>query len=235
MSEKVNQPCQHSLKAYVFGALVISLAGIGAAQQAPVPMEEESHHHVLLKNRFVEVVRATIAAGESTLFHTHAHDQAGFYLVNSRTAEQMLGKPEEPPSTSQAGEVWAESLAKGPYTHRVRNVGEDPFDVFVVQFLQRPKENSAAPAAAVAAENASAWVYKWVLAPGATSVMHTHEHPYLICAATLLHLKMTAPDGNYSIEDELKPGDFHWVDSKVTHALSNQGTAPGQIVEMELK
>jgi mannose-6-phosphate isomerase-like protein (cupin superfamily) len=64
--------------------------------------------------------------------------------------------------------------------------------------------------------------------------MHTHERPYLMVAATPLHLKMTAPDGR-SCADEVKPGDFHWVASKVTHALTNEGTVEGQIVEIELK
>ena len=64
--------------------------------------------------------------------------------------------------------------------------------------------------------------------------MHTHERPYLIVAATSMHLKMTAPDGK-SFADRVRPGDFHWADSKVTHTLTNEGTAEGQIVEIELK
>ena len=35
--------------------------------------------------------------------------------------------------------------------------------------------------------------------------------------------------------DEVKPGDFHWVDSKMTHTLTNVRAAEGQIVEIELK
>ena len=49
--------------------------------------------------------------------------------------------------------------------------------------------------------------------------MHTHERPYLFVAATPMHLKMTAPDGR-SLLEEVKPGDFHWDDAKVTHALA---------------
>jgi quercetin dioxygenase-like cupin family protein len=223
-----------SLKAHAFAALVLSLTGIGVAQQAPVPMDEEPHHHVLLKNEFVEVIRATIPPGESTLFHTHSHDSAGFDLVKSTSTEQFLGKPEGAPSTSPAGEVWAESRPDEPYTHRVHNVGDGPVDVFDVEFLQRPKQPSGSAAAVVAAENASARVYMWALAPGATSEMHTHERPYLIVAATSMQLKMTAPDGK-SFADRVRPGDFHLADSKVTHTLTNEGTAEGQIVEIELK
>jgi hypothetical protein len=65
--------------------------------------------------------------------------------------------------------------------------------------------------------------------------MHTHERPYLIVAATPMHLKMTAPDGR-SLSEELKLGDFHWIDGKVViHALANEGTVEAQIVEIELK
>lgn len=213
--------------AFVFlGALV--------AQQLAVPVEDEPHHRVLLKNEYVEVIRATLPPGESTLFHTHSHDSAGFDLVTSTTTEQLLGKPEGPPSTSHAGEVYAESRADGPVTHRIHNVGSGPMDVFDVELLQRPSRPSPPAAAPVAAENASARVYSWLLAPGASSAMHTHERPYLIVAVTPLHLKMTAPDGK-SFADEVKPGDFHWVDAKVTHALANEGTTVGQIVEIELK
>jgi quercetin dioxygenase-like cupin family protein len=196
--------------------------------------EEEPHHHVLFRNEFVEVIRATLLPGESTLFHTHSYDTAGFDLLTSTTTEQLLGKPEGPPSISRAGGVSADSCTDCPMTHRVHNVGSGPMDDFDVELLQRPARPSASVAAPVAAENASARVYNWVIAPGATSAMHTHKRPYLIVAATPLNLKMTAPDGQ-SFTEKLKPGDFHWVDSTVTHALTNEGTVAGQIVEIELK
>jgi virginiamycin B lyase len=200
----------------------------------PVVTEEEPHHHVLFKNEFVEVIRAILLPGESTLFHTHSHDTAGFDFVTSTTTEQLLGKAEGPPSISHAGEVSADTCTDCPMTHRVHNVGGGPMDVFDVELLQRPAQPSALVAAPVAAENASARVYNWVLAPGATSAMHTHRRPYLIVAATPLNLKMTAPDGRSSTEN-VKAGDFHWIDSTVTHTLANEGAVEGQIVEIELK
>ena len=53
-------------------------------------------------------------------------------------------------------------------------------------------------------------------------------------AATSLQLTMKGPDGA-SMEHPVKPGDFHWVDSRVTHALLNGGRDPGILVEVELK
>jgi hypothetical protein len=71
----------------------------------PVATEEEPHHHVLFKNEFVEVIRAKLLPGESTLFHTHSHDTAGFDVVTSTTTEQLSGKQEGPPSRRGLGRL----------------------------------------------------------------------------------------------------------------------------------
>lgn len=76
--------------------------------------------------------------------------------------------------------------------------------------------------------------HNWVLAPGTVAAMHSHQRPYLIVAVTPLHLKMIARDGK-SRSEAVKPGDFHWVDAKVTHALANDGGDEGQVVEIEMK
>jgi len=113
-------------------------------------------------------------------------------------------------------------------------VGPGTFEVIDIEFLRRPQEPSRRAAADVLGENACARAYRWTLAPGFTSATHTHERPYLIVAVTGFPLKMTAPDGS-SATHEVKAGDFHWVDAKVTHALSNEGPAEAQIVEIEMK
>jgi len=68
--------------AWIF--LLFLAASIAASAQdraiMPVPMEKEPHHHVLFRNEFIEVIRATLLPGESTLFHTHSHNTAGFDL-----------------------------------------------------------------------------------------------------------------------------------------------------------
>jgi hypothetical protein len=134
--------------------LPVSRSSTDVSQQIPLTMEEELHHHVLLKNEFVEVIRATIPPGESTLFHTHSHDSAGVELTNDTTTEQLLGKPEGSPSTSRLGEVWADSLPDGrAYTHRVHNVGDGPMDLIAVVFLKKPEAPLAPAASTVVAEN----------------------------------------------------------------------------------
>jgi len=217
----------------VCGALVLMLVTLGAAQQSPVPVEEEPHHHLLFKNESVMVLRVKLLPGESTLFHTHLHDRVAVGLSDATVTSQQPGEPESTPALTKFGGV-AASVSNGPYTHRVHNTGTVDFEVLDVELLNRPTKASGPAAGKVEAENPSARVYKWTLAPGATSAMHTHDRPYLIISATPLVLKMTDPEGK-SFTHEVKAGDVHWVDAKVTHSLANDGTTAGQIVEIELK
>lgn len=212
---------------------LFSLVSIGAAAQTPVPVDQEPHHHVVLKNDDVLVIHVILPAGERTLYHTHSRDRVSVALTSTRLAQQELGKPEGNPGMTHPGEV-STMTANGPYTHRLRNLGPAAFEVIDVEFFHRPAHPSENAAGPVTAENPSARVYKWVLAPGAATPMHTHDRPYLILAATPMQLKMTAPDGG-AFTHEIKAGDFHWVDTKVTHTLANAGATEGEIVEIELK
>jgi quercetin dioxygenase-like cupin family protein len=224
------------LKTYFCCAIVLALAGVALWQQAtlPVPVEQEPHHHVVLKNDSVLVTHVVIPPGEATLYHTHSYDRAAIHLTNNMITLQQLNQPEGEQMPAKVGEVSASTRKGDPLTHRVRNASSTPFEVIDVEFLQRPAQPSAAVAATVAAENPSARVYNWVLAPGASSAQHTHERPYLVIAVNTVQLKMTGADGKSSTH-EVKAGDFHWVDSKVTHTLANDGATEGQIVELELK
>jgi len=214
----------------------LALVGSAISQQAPapVPVEQEPHHHVALKNDSVLVTHVVIPPGEVTLFHTHSYDRAAIHLTNSMVSFQQPDQPESEQMPAKIGEISASTRQGNPLTHRVRNAGPGPFEVIDVEFLHRPAQASTASAAAIAAENPSARIYNWVLAPGASSAQHTHERPYLVIAATTMQLKMTGPDGKTSTH-EMKAGDFHWVESKATHTLANDGAAEGQIVELELK
>lgn len=217
-------------------APAILLLALFASQEssAPVPVEQEPHHHLLLKNDQLLVLRVTLQPGERSMYHVHSVDDVAVWLGNTSATQQLPNEPESAPVEQKPGNISLRTLRETPLTHRVHNVGQGLFDVLDVELLQRPEHPSTGAAGPVTAENPSARVYKWTLAPGGATPMHTHERPYLIVAATGFQLKMTAPDGQ-SATHEIKPGDFHWVTSKVTHTLANAGNGEGQIVEIELK
>lgn len=218
-----------------FAIPCLLILGMPALQTSePVPVEQEPHHKVLLKNDDVLVLRSEIPAGESTLYHTHSYDSIAVELAHAVVAQQQWNKPEAPPNEVHPGEITVRVLKDGPYTHRLHNVGKETFDVFDVEVLRHPAQSSAPLTGPVAAEIPGARAYKWNLAPGETTPMHTHERPYVIIAVTAFPLKMASPDGQ-TMSHPVNPGDFHWVTSKVSHALANEGTERAQIVEIELK
>ena len=227
------------------GAFLIALSGsalagdevasrVAGTTEAAVPVGQEPLHKGVLKNEYVEIVHLTLPAGQSTRFHTHSHDGVAVRLSRASISIDVPGRAPTAPGAAEPGSVSAQAYAKKPMTHRVNNVGTTPFDVIDIEFLKRPEGPMTAPLAPPAAENDSARVYKWELAPGASTREHTHERPYLVIAATPMQLGMKAPDGR-SMEHAVAAGDLHWVEDKVTHVLSNQGKDPGVIVEVELK
>jgi hypothetical protein len=217
-------------------ATSIVLAFLGGAQEAgaPVPVELEPLHHVVLKNASVVVLHLILPAGERTLYHTHTHDRVAVTLSSTSITQQKLDEAEGAASTTAPGKFSAMTLEGSSYTHRVHNVGSEAFEVLDVELVERPRTPSPVEAASVAAENPSARVYSWELAAGATSAAHAPSRPYLIVATTEFLLKTTAPEGQSSTHP-MKRGDFRWVDSKALHSLGNAGKSPGQILEIELK
>lgn len=212
---------------------VITVASL-VAEDKPVPVEQEPYHHVQLKNEDIVVIHAILPPGERTGYHIHSCDRTGVEISNNTTTGQKFGEAEGAPQASSPGDLFSDSCSGKPLIHRVHNVGSTTMDVIDLELLHRPEHPSTALAGPVAIENPSVRVYKWVIAPGTATGMHTHTRPYLIVAATPMQLKMTAPDGQSRTED-VKVGDFHWVNVPVTHSLANGGSAEGQIVEFELK
>jgi quercetin dioxygenase-like cupin family protein len=215
-------------------SVLLLLATSSSAEEPPIPVDQESHHKVVLKNDFVIAMHVSLAPDERTLYHTHSHDRAAVELTTSSITQQKVGEAEGPANPTKPGDLSVTNTPANGYSHRVHNVGSGTFEVFDVEFLQRPETPSDDSAGPVAGENSSARAYYWRLAPGAKTPEHTHHRPYLIVAATPMKLKMTAPDGQ-ALTHEIKAGDFHWVDVEVTHTLTNDGTTPGEIVEFELK
>jgi quercetin dioxygenase-like cupin family protein len=204
------------------------------AQQTSVPVEQEPLHKVMFQNDSVIVMHLVLPPGQTTQYHTHSHDRVAVNLSNTSISQQTINESPGPATPTKIGDISALTLNEPSYTHRVHNVGKQPFDVLDIELLKRPEKPSTAVAAKVAAENPSARVYNWALAPGEVSPMHAHVRPYIIISTTTMNLSMTSPDGQ-SATHGVEPGDFKYIDAAITHTLGNAGPSPGQIIEVELK
>jgi len=205
-----------------------------AAQEKVVPVDQEPLHKIVLKNDYVEVMHVAILPGQSTMLHTHSHDSLVITLSEFTVRADVPGKESLPALTAHAGSVSTSDYAMQNFTHRVNNIGKTTFEVIDIELLKRPDGLKVEPIAKPAVESSSFRAYKWDLAAGSSAPAHTHTRPYLIIAVTPMLLVMKSPDGG-SMELPIKAGDFHWIDSKVTHTLTNNGKEPGIIFEVELR
>jgi quercetin dioxygenase-like cupin family protein len=101
----------------------------------PVPVQNEPHHHSVLENQYVRVLDVSIAAGESTLFHTHEHDNLSIRVSGGQAQTQLQGSDWRPASQVERGSVVFSSASSKPYTHRVKNVGPDTYRVIDIELL----------------------------------------------------------------------------------------------------
>ena len=104
---------------------------------SPVPVQDEPHHHWIFENQYVRVLDVVLLPGESTLFHTHFHDNVAVRLSDSTIQNQGVGKDWDSPTRVQPGQVSFNAGAQHPYTHRVKNAGATTFRVMDIELLQK--------------------------------------------------------------------------------------------------
>lgn len=107
-----------------------------AEKGSPIPVQDEPHHHWTFENQYVRVLDVVLPPGESTLFHTHSHDNVAVRLSTATIQKQDWGKDWDPPSSMQPGQVSFTPGTKRPYSHRLKNVGTTPFHVMDIELLQ---------------------------------------------------------------------------------------------------
>jgi quercetin dioxygenase-like cupin family protein len=215
-------------------AIVILVAAMVSAQETAVPVENEPHHKTVFKNDYVQAFRVNLEPGATSLMHTHSLDDGAVRLSTATVAADSPGQPIGPPEPVIPGMVSARDNAVKPHTHRVHNIGLTLFDVVDVQVLSRPAGAESAAISPPAAENAKMRLYRYELAPGATTGPHTHARPYLLVAATDAKLRTTFAGGS-SKRRFMKAGEMEWVEKSSTHTFINRGRRKVILVEFELK
>ena len=209
--------------------------GWSAAPETAVPVDQEPLHRLVLKNDYVVVLHVTIPPGQSTRVHTHAHDGVAVRLSDSTVSSDVPGKaPTEPRRTRVRATSRHSTTREQPLTHRVNNARHDAVRG------HRPRVPEAPGRPADAADRPSGRRERerprLPLGPRPGS-LDPAAHP----RASLPHHRGDADAardevaGRRVLEHPIKAGDFHWVDGRVTHVLTNNGTQAGVIVEVELK
>jgi hypothetical protein len=97
--------------------LFVFVAAMASTPDRAVPVEEEPHHKTVLKNDYVQAFRVNLEPGETSLMHTHAHDDAAVRLSTATVAEDSPGQPLGPPEPVYPGFVSARDNEAKPHTH----------------------------------------------------------------------------------------------------------------------
>ena len=76
--------------------MVICYLPFGASAQAPaiIPLASEPHHHLALRNAYVNVYQVEVAPHDSVLLHRHDADAISIMLSDSEVTVRAPGKPD---------------------------------------------------------------------------------------------------------------------------------------------
>jgi len=104
-----------------------------------MPAHLEPHHRLCYENQSIRVLEVTLKPGESSLFHTHSHDDVYLTLADAVARVQMQGRNWGPEIAFRSGEATSDDASKHPFSHRLENVGKTEFHTLAIQFC--PLEN----------------------------------------------------------------------------------------------
>jgi hypothetical protein len=182
-----------------------------AQERVTVPVDQEPHHKVVLKNDFVRVIDATFPAGYVTLNHRHDIDNVAVTISTGRD------------DAESANRVGRAGFSKGGYAHSVTNSGPGVMRFIDVEILKSDRPASPAmqlPNHTLELENDRVRIYRVKLAAGESLASHTHNAGWL---------EVTVSGG-------AGPGAYLWRDASVAGPLKvPAGAAPLEIVEIEPK
>ena len=201
-----------------------------------VPVGEEPRHHVVFENKYVRVIDAAIPPGDTTLFHTHSVNNVPVVIAGGNLRTEILGgKITE--SSVETGGAW---FAPATYTHSISNIGKTPVRFIDAEVLSAPPASSTAletgkvPGRTLVLENEQVRIYSLKLARGETTGYFTHTRPVLQVEVTGGKISVNQR-GSSKKEMEVKPGEFHWTETRETRSITSVGDLPYNAVEIEWK
>lgn len=220
-----------------FSALIFLLP---SAAQAPLPVDKEPHHHLVIENAYVRVLDIVLAPGEATLDHTHTRDTLQVLIGPSTMRVDVAGKPAVDVPAGRPGDVGFVAFSKTPVTHRMKNVGNSPLHLIEVEFLapspvppQTPFQQESANYKQVL-DNERVRVFQRVLRAGDSTTVHTHERPMLgisVTGGTQVYTTLGQPP----VTVQVPPARVSWPQIPFTHSFKNAGSTAVIAIDVELK
>jgi quercetin dioxygenase-like cupin family protein len=204
--------------------------------QSSVPVGEEPRHHIKFENKYVRVIDAVIAPGDTTLFHTHSSDNIPICINGGKLRTEVMGG-QTTDTTAETGRV---TFAKASYTHRITNMNPTQVRFIDAEVLASPGSTAspsslgAVPDHTLIFENDRVRAYRLILEPGQSTGLHNHAQAFLNVVVSPGKVVLQQP-GKKSESLDLQPGSFVWHEAPLRHSLKNAGAMRFEAVDIEWK
>jgi len=222
----------HTLPVKLFSVLSLLLF-VG---QSSVPVGEEPRHHIKFENKYVRVIDAVIAPGDTTLFHTHSRDNVPICINGGKLRTEVMGG-QTADSTAETGRV---TFAKASYTHRITNMNTTTVRFIDAEVIGSP-ESTASPSSlgdvpdhTLVFENDRVRAYRLIIEPGQSTGLHSHALSFLNVVVSPGKLVLEQP-GKRDETMDLQPGTFAWHEGPLRHSLKNAGATRFEAIDIEWK
>ena len=138
--------------------------------QAPVPVEQEHHHRVVLQNAFIRVLDGHVGLHDTTPMHIHAANSVVIFLSHSKFGIQVAGG--QPVITEvKPGDMRYSAYGDKPVTHIVWDQGPEDFHFYVVELASGVPGHDSCPSLAQPGlsyqwRKGAVTAYYWDIPPG---------------------------------------------------------------------
>jgi quercetin dioxygenase-like cupin family protein len=216
----------------VLGAVLLLCAACLGQSGAPIPDNEVPQRKVILENNKVLVSLLSIPAGDATPMHKHDHDMVTVFVDGGKTQSTFLGKQ----PTADKMEVGEVRFRNAGFTHSTKNKGAGALRAVIVEFEEAQgamkkvgtKSRTCSPDKNVCVEEKQLFCTDKVcvenvsMAPGSSSIRHSHATDHLIVAITDFELTDDV-EGKGTVVRTHKIGEVEFLPAGITHKLTNNG------------
>lgn len=196
---------------------------------AQVPVEQEPRHHLAFENEFLIVLEPQIPAGDTTLEHLHAHDDATVCIHGSSVrAKQPGGEWSNPGGACAPGTVGFTEYSGKSRSHTVQNVGSGLYHLTLVENLRPDQwtdfEAIHVPGMKVVKENRAFRAYDVQLSDAGIAA-HAHQ-----VSTVVIVVSGEVSAGERRLD---RPGQSVFIPAGKEHQIAAKGDA--HVVEIEVR
>jgi quercetin dioxygenase-like cupin family protein len=220
--------------------VVPSFAALGDDPDTAPLARDEVHHHVVLQNDLVRVMRVLIPPSDATGWHEHNFDYVVVAVNGTKIHVDVRGNPQAVEGTMETSSVGYVNYAGKHFVHRVANRSDTVNHQLAFEILLpspgsfTPSDRSTATQYKMETDNDRVRVWRLKLAPGEVAQLIDQKAPAVRVVLSGERLLETGSDGQVR-ESSVKSGDFAWLSGPGARSATNAGVTPLELVEVELK